>query len=267
MIKALHLFSYFSIVFLLAIAACISSAVAQCSYRYDVVEVHTEWGTIHVEQYSPLNAKYHPLVFMLHGSAGAFSIANSGKEPATDNFGEKRLASACFFVLLPHYFEVLNQSSLTFLQDIVNNYELLLQTSQALLAAFESSQPTADSVFLYGESLGAYLAVQMGIERSEVQAVSEISGGIKRQIPYKKHHLAILISHGRMDTTVSIRAADHLHRYCRDHAINNVREIYDHVGHYFPKDEKDRVIDQTIAFFKKDERRRRLSLKRLRSYR
>lgn len=75
-----------------------------CSYRYRQEVTTIGNRPVLVETYRPQGPGPFPLVFMLHGSAGAFT-PSSADEPANDNFGEKTLARNCFAVVLPHYSE------------------------------------------------------------------------------------------------------------------------------------------------------------------
>lgn len=144
-----------------------------------------------------------PLVFMLHGSAGAFT-QKSSDEPLADNFGEKTLARSCFAVVLPHYLEALGYKSMTSMQQMGLLFPEMLSSAQSLLTEAEAlpwvkGQP----VFLFGESLGGYLSIALASMRNEVVAVSEFSGGLPKGYSLgTSHRLSILISHGLDDALV-----------------------------------------------------------------
>lgn len=193
----------------------------------------------------------HPLVFMLHGSAGAFSL-RSDNEPLQDNFGEKTLACNCFVVVLPHYLEALGLKSLTSERNMISLFPALLAATDTMLSKAELLPQTKNKpVFLFGESLGGYLSIALALSRSEVAAVSEYSGGMPAGYALNRSgHASVLISHGDADTLVPKEEADTLRKYCVDHGIPVEMKVYAAQSHYLSPEVRLDIVSRTIAFFR-----------------
>jgi dienelactone hydrolase len=221
-----------------------------CKYHY--YQETTEVGAYKVatEYYVPDARGSHPLVFMIHGSAGAFSL-HSEDEPMRDNFGEKTIARGCFVVALPHYLEAFGLKSLTSEREILSLFPSLLAATNILLTKAESLPSTKGSpVFLFGESLGGYLSVALALHRPEIMAVSEISGGFPAGYALDRSSaVAVMISHGDNDTVVPEIEADKLKDFCIQHHFQYDMNIYPGVGHYMPQDIESQCIEKTIEFF------------------
>ncbi len=223
-----------------------------CKYHYYQSTSLVDGNSMTTEYYLPDSHKSLPLVFMLHGSAGAFSL-RSNDEPPQDNFGEKALAHSCFVVVLPHYLEAFGLKSLTSESEIISRFPALLAATDKMLSKAESLPSTKKQpVFLFGESLGGYLSVALALRRQEVMAVSEISAGIpagysaNRPPPF-----AMLISHGADDTLVSVHEAEKLKEFCIRHQFRYEMDIYPEAGHYFPQAIELRCIARTADFFRR----------------
>lgn len=109
---------------------------------------------------------------------------------------------------------------------------------------------------IWGVFRGAFIAVQLGLERSEVRAVSEISGGLSIKKPMRdrvpNRIFSMLITHGSKDEIVPVTEADRLERYCRQQGFEVLKHIYDGAGHYLPSAVIDQCIDSTIILFNQD---------------
>jgi len=239
------------------IVVCVSSCYAAtrapspaCTYRYSQQSVPINGHPITIEYYVPNGPGPFPLVFMLHGSAGAYSLTSSD-EPLLDNFGEKELARSCFGVVLPHYLEAFGYKSMTSVTEMTSRFPELLAVADTLLTGAESLYWTKGKpVFLFGESLGGYLSVALGLRRDEVSAVSEISGGIP--VGYASgspHGIAVMVSHGDNDTLVPVQNAKDLEQYCLSHHLKVEMNLYSGVGHYFPHAVEAKCVTTTVAFF------------------
>ena len=221
-----------------------------CTYHYHQGAAKLNGRMVAVEYYVPDGATPHSLVFMLHGSAGAFTL-RSAEEPAHDNFGEKALARSCFTVVLPHYLEGFGLKSMTSTDEMASMFPELLAAADTLLTDAESHTPTkGQPVFLFGESLGGYLSVALALRRREVRAVSEISGGLAEGYAVEKpHQVAMLISHGVNDPLVPVGRAEELKQYCSLHGMEVDAKLYLDVEHYFPPSVEADCIGRTIQFF------------------
>jgi predicted esterase len=243
--------------FVVGSVICISSCYAAtqspppvCTYRYSQHSIPINGHNVTIEYYVPNGPGPFPLVFMLHSSAGALSLKSSD-EPLLDNFGEKKLTRSCFAVVFPHYLEAFGTKSMTSTDEIAAQFPQLLAVADTLLSGAESlSWTKGKPVFLFGESLGGYLSVVLGLRRSEVKAVSEISGGVPVEYEINDPHMvAVLISHGVDDTLVPVHSAEDLRQYCLGHHLKVEMDLYPGVGHYLPQTMETKCIAETIEFF------------------
>jgi dienelactone hydrolase len=225
---------------------------ALCKYHYHQESIEIDGHKVTTEYYVPDAPGTHPLVFMLHNSAGAFSL-HSKDEPTQDNFGEKTVASGCFVVALPHYLEAFGIKSLTSEQKMISLFPQLLDVTNMMLSKDESLPSTRGKpVFLFGESLGGYLSVALALQRPEVMAVSEISGGfpagylLDRSTP-----LAMVISHGTIDQLIPESEAEKLKNFCVQHHFQYEMDTYAEVGHFLPQDIESICIEKTVGFFER----------------
>jgi dienelactone hydrolase len=194
-----------------------------------------------------------PLVFMLHGSAGIVT-AKTDSEPSFDNFGENELAHDCFAVALPHYLEAIGHKSIISRQEIDANFPQMLAAVELLLSRAETLPwVQGRPVFVFGDSLGGYLAIALAFQRSEVLAVSEISGGKPEGYAMTRHQAPrVLISHGGSDTLVPPSEAEALRQYCMANEIPVNATIYPGEGHYLSQDVRQQILSRTVDFFRKN---------------
>lgn len=229
-----------------------TTAVA-CDYNYRQQTILINGRGTLVESYQPNGRGPFPLVFMLHGSAGAFS-PKSASEPSMDNFGEKTLARNCFAVVLPHYLEALGYKSLTSRRQMAVHFPEILTATELLLDRAESLRwVKGRPVFLFGESFGGYLSIALAFRRSEVLAVSEFSGGLpKGHVLARRRAPGVLISHGDADTLVPVSEAEALRGYCVSNGIPIELNIYQGEGHYFSQTAQKQILARTAEFFRKE---------------
>lgn len=188
---------------------------------------------------------------MLHGSAGAFTV-HGAEEPLQDNFGEKSLAHSCFAVVLPHYFEAFGRESITDKAKLISLFPSLLSCVKTLLRVLEQhSWVDRRRIFLYGESLGGYLAIAVAFQSPEVVAVSEFSGGLPSGVrpAVRPQPLEVMISHGGSDTLVPVSAARALYAYCIRRGFPVTMTVYPGVGHYLPDTVQTSILRRTISLF------------------
>lgn len=221
----------------------------RCAYRYEVIQVPVEERYVQVEHYIP-TSKALGVLFMIHGSAGAYSVRSLTEEPLEDNFGEKNLAAACFSVYLPHYFEALDVSSMTSIPEIETRSAVLLETLNKLIDFIKATDVSHSPIFLFGESLGAYLGLEIGLTRPDVAAVSEISGGLRTSAWHPRRNFSVLISHGLLDQIVPVQNAETIASFCRRNGIAFKEDLYQSSDHYFNVEDRNKCIGRTAAFFK-----------------
>ncbi len=236
-----------SIVTFLLEASCAS---AECGYHYSQETTELRGHKVLIEIYQPDGREKAPLVFMLHGSAGALHVW-PGKEPAFDNFGEKSLARNCFVVFFPHYLEALGVESLFSTEEIQTRSEDLLRIASQLLHEAETLSIVRGSpVFLFGKSLGGYLSVALALRHAEVSALSECSGGLAPSSFHPQKHLPpLLISHGGSDRNVPVAEGQKLAAYWRRHGGLVVEHYYPGQNHYLAPETELDILMQTVRFF------------------
>ena len=232
-------------------SASAGQSFASCAYRYSLENWNVNEHTVPVEIYEPSPAGTYPLVFMLHGSAGAFSVGLA-EEPRRDNFGEKTLAQACFVVVFPHYLEGIGRKSLTSPVEMKADFPRLMDVTGTLLdRAEEIPSVRLEPVFIFGDSLGGYLGIALTLSRSEVAAVSEISGGKPEGYGLERRGKpSVLISHGADDTLVPPSEAKALEHYCSEHGIPAIRDLYPGEGHYLSQRMEKQILTRTIEIFR-----------------
>jgi dienelactone hydrolase len=222
-----------------------------CAVSLSRISVQVGQSLIAVDVYTPTDRNQHPLIVMIHGSAGLFTgVGNRGE--VRDNFGEGYLSSRCFVVALPHYFEMLGVQSLTSTAELRSKFPVLLAGLQKVLDRLEVLPEVGRSgVGLYGESYGGFLAVGLAGSRSEISAVSEFGGGLPPGSNLTLKSTRFLIQHGKIDELVSIREAFTLERAVdRSGGVATV-VLYPEDGHYFSAASREKLLLETTEFFQR----------------
>jgi dienelactone hydrolase len=205
-----------------------------------------------VDLYTPDDSSKHPLLLMLHGSAGIFT-APPDLPPSQDNFGEKRLASTCLIVALPHYLDLLHVKSLTDVAELQGEFPLLLSGVENMLLQLENL-PHADRlrVGLYGESYGGFLSVALATRNTDVRAVSEYSGGAPDGFKFTGKAPDFLIQHGEDDSLVPVTESRELKRQVEAAGGNASIYIYPREGHYFSPTAREAILLRSVEFFSRE---------------
>jgi len=229
--------------------SCPCASTQECSFTHKVISIQSNGVLVPVEVYEPDAPGRHPLVFMIHGSAGAFTRATKVM-PAFDNFGELSLAKKCYVVALPHYMASAGVSSVQSVQQMHELFPGFLRSlSDALDQIFEMGSVDEHRVAVYGESLGGYLSIALASKDSPVTVVSEFSGGLPVGFLSDRAKLkSLLIQHGREDTLVDVSNVLVLRSYARRHHAKVVSKIYSDQGHYFDQITRDEVLRRTVEF-------------------
>jgi dipeptidyl aminopeptidase/acylaminoacyl peptidase len=205
---------------------------------------------VQIELYIPDGPKPHPLLLLLHGSAGVYT-RNGSSAPIADNFGEKTFAQHCYVVALPHYLQAVGLQSIYSTTEIEKDFPLFLTTVHTILDS-ERSEPFVDSKFigLYGESLGGFLAVAISMTDPTIGALSEYGAGLPPGVTFTvKNRLPALLQHGQLDNIVSVSQALALRHYLHSQGCP-VRYIqYPSESHYFSTNGRKSLLLQTLTFF------------------
>jgi len=225
------------------------SARKPCAASFALIHLTAAGRSIPIEIYRPTDGAKHPLILMLHGSAGVYTNP-TGEMPAEDNFGEKSIAEACFVVALPHYFEAVGQKSVTDLAVLKVDFPLFLATVEDLLGQLRKFSATADQpVGLYGESYGGFLAVALAAKCGCVRAVSEYSGGLPAGYGFLAKPPPFLLQHGEADELVPVAEALKLRDALREAGGPVVVHTYPGVGHYYNWAIRKTILSRTVTFF------------------
>lgn len=235
----------------IVLCMCTFSLASPCHISASQVRFTSSHGQVSVDLFTPVESGPRPLIVMIHGSAGIFTIA-PGIQSYEENFGEVRLAGDCFIVVMPHYMDVINVKSLTDLKELQENFTLFLSTLLELMPRFRSL-PNVDSsrIGLYGESYGGFLAAALATSDSTIAAVSEYSGGIPQGYRFVTKPPPFLIQHGQDDTLVPVSEAYGLKRAVE--AAGGWASIitFPANGHYFDKKSRAALLGNSVQFFEK----------------
>lgn len=187
---------------------------------------------------------------MLHSSAGVYTHL-SPQEPKRDNFGEKLFASHCFLVALPHYFDLINRTSLLSPSDMRIEAPQLIAGLNIILDSLEQSLPyDHQRIAIFGESLGAILGVELTLTRREIKALSEVGGSLQIMQTPKSTSAQVLLIHGGQDNIVLVDQAIKLSSYLTQHSVANTLHIYPQQGHYLTVTPDSEAIRDTLTFLR-----------------
>ena len=222
----------------------------ECAFNYRIITVSSGSGSVPVEIYEPIATGRHPLVFMIHGSAGAFTRATEVM-PTFDNFGELSLAKKCYVVALPHYLVSAGLSSVQSVQQMQELFPTFLNTLSGVLdQILKLGEVDEHRVAVYGKSLGGYLTIALASKDSRITVASEFGGGLPIGFVLNGGRLKfLLIQHGRKDDLVDVSNASVLRRYAGRRHAKVVYRTYSEQGHYFDQITRAKVLRQTIDFF------------------
>ncbi len=199
---------------------------------------------IKVETFAPSPTGRYPIVLVLHSSAGMLA----GKGALVDLC--RKLAAQGKMAMLVHYY---NRTGTYYSGDktitkLWPNWAATVQ--DAINYAAADPRVRADSIGIFGYSLGAFLAVAAASEDSRVSAVVEVSGGIFDALHSKlKHVPPTLILHGRADERVSVSYATGLEQVARKHGQPATMKLYDGEGHVLKKEAMSDAMERTLKFF------------------
>lgn len=226
-----------------------AAAQSRCSFKYSIRNLSYRGHTIPVEIYQPSGKAPHPAIFMIHGSAGAFTREKQ-TIPQQDNFGELTFAKNCYTVILPHYLASVGLNSIQSRPQMEELMPTLLDALQVVFHQFIQGASASVRVGVYGESLGGYLAIALASRELQVVAVSEFSGGLPLALMAAPgRQLDVLIQHGAEDSLVPQAEADTLADYYRRVTRNVQVHIYPGQGHYFDAPTRNAVLDRSLGFF------------------
>lgn len=200
---------------------------------------------IKVETFFPAGGGRHPAVLVLYGSGGALV----GKSEMTDF--AKRLAANGMAAYVVHYF---NRTGTVAAGDaaIDKHWRTWLATVKDGVN-FVSSHPQAraDSIGVFGYSLGAYMAVAEGTLDNRVRAVAETAGGIFDELRGKAVRFPpTLVLHGRDDERVPATRIQGVLQEARRLGAEPEVKVYDGEGHRLSPAALQDASDRALKFLK-----------------
>lgn len=199
---------------------------------------------IKVETFAPSLSGRFPTVLVLHSSAGMVL----GKGALVDFC--RKLAAQGKLAMLVHYY---NRTGTLWSGDktITKLWPTWAATvKDAVDYAAANPRVRADSIGVFGYSLGAFLAVAVASEDQRVVAMVEVSGGIFAALKSKlKRVPPMLILHGRADERVSVSYALGLEKTARELGQSAMMKLYDGEGHVLQKPAMTDAMNRTLSFF------------------
>ncbi len=153
-------------------------------------------------------------------------------------------------VSLIHYF---NRTGTLFGRDknMQQNFEAWLDTVRQGIARIRSGDARHRSVYVYGYSLGAFLAVAAASDNGGVAAVAEHAGGIWNNQKKRIGRMPpVLMIHGQIDQRVPLaQYARPLRAELRRKKGGATTHFYAHEGHVFSKSALVQVQREVPQFF------------------
>lgn len=223
---------------------------ARCQFAYSNVQISTP-RPFTVEVYKPPSP--WGVVLLVHGSAGVYTIGN----PPRDNMGEQTFVCAGLVVLLPHYFDVSGIKSATSLEVVRKDFNLWSTVLREVITRYKPSK----ALFVIGESLGGFLAIDLLTSGTRAAAASLISSGLPPELSSRNLSLLppLLLQHGDQDQIVPLSFSTKLRDAQKSLGKDVKLVIYNNRHHDLSESMKDVVVAEELAFFKTH--RRRLEVK------
>ena len=218
------------------------------AFHMDSIRVHNQ--SVRIEEFHPRHEGVYPIIIMVHGSGGLLTRTGSSM-PHEENFGELHIACAGYTVLLVHYLDVdgiLSIASKDYMEKRASAWlEVLHKTVDYAHALYASNPPP---IGIFGESLGAYLALNLAMRDPRVKSVSEYAGGLRLEAGDDPRRLPpTLIQHGSADSIVSVQEAFHLEGVLTSNGIPHQMQIYEGLNHYPDLVYRKKMEQLTIHFF------------------
>ena len=200
-----------------------------------------------------IGAGARPGVILLHGRDGP----NSPVGDRTHRDLARSIATRGFVAVLPHYFdrtagraEGNDPGELGRFGWEIEQFGIWIETVGEVLEDV-ASRSVIDPMRLgcLGFSLGAYLALTVGMTGGRVRAVVEWSGGVPTPFaPSARRLPPTLVLHGDSDDVVAVSEAHALIKLLRYHRIAHDMRIYPGAGHGFTGADAADALERTVAF-------------------
>lgn len=233
---------------------CVLMAAAICAgadeFAFSMTNFATPTGALPLEWYAPNADDARPLVVILHGSGGL---------PGPDSLDwmhllARRLAAEGYVALVPHYREAITSSRAAKnarrnapdfttceknLRDVLNH-------------AAEQPRIDANRIGVIGYSMGAGLALRLGLEDRRVQSLALYSGGHPSLAGSRAEEMPpTLMLLGDADPSIRADDARSLVSLLRENKIPAQVQVYPRMGHGWQNHRADDAADRVSAFFGK----------------
>jgi len=189
--------------------------------------------TIPVERFAPKARGQYPAILMLHACTGLRTFGWIYREEA------RVLARDGYAVFLVHYLECTDDGNGVDANNIAAAPQKYRAWRDTVRGALDHMLKQPDvhraRVGVFGVSLGAYLALELGTTHSDrIHAVANWFGGLRPELHgLVKKMPRVLIIHDKDDQTVSVREAHALEETLKARKLPCESKIYDKQGHVF----------------------------------
>jgi dienelactone hydrolase len=197
-----------------------------------------------IDEFTPGKPGRYPVVLALHGSAGMSSEGHL-------QFAQL-LANQGFAVFVPHYFEPSGTSwaSDATIQREFPNWMRIIYEATSYATQHEAADP--ERVGLIGFSLGAYLALSLGVEDKRIKAVVDFFGGMPDYFVERLNGMPpVLILHGEQDQKVPVSEAHKIATVMDERKLPYEMKVYKNGGHGFGTLDMMDAAKRTYFFLKK----------------
>lgn len=201
-------------------------------------------ASIQIDQHVPGAAGRHPALVVLHGSGGAAHYWMERFGPALRDAGVALFA--------PHYFDkmAIERGRPSVALDERHFTAWLAAIRDAVTHVAVQPFVNRECIGVLGISLGAFLAVALGIEDARVRAVVELSGGVPRgwETRMSPRMPPTLILHGELDDVVPVSEAFKLQGLLREHGVEHEMELFVNQGHWFQAVAQAEILMRCASF-------------------
>ncbi len=229
-----------------AIEGRIHGIDAACAVAFRSHPQATAYGIVRVDEYWSPNSSRKGTIVLLHGSTGLLS--ETPTRASLDNLGENYLACNGFRVFIPHYLDVSGLKSVLSISKMEHDgfkwVEVVLQVERLI----KGTSPH-ESLFLYGQSLGGYIALRAAMYAPTPSGLSLLSAGLR--LPDKlnlQNFPPVLLQHGKIDEVVPLAESERLYAQLPLSKGNRLI-IYPSCGHNLFYGTNGEVTRTTAQFF------------------
>lgn len=218
-----------------------------CDYTYRPVHIVIRRRPVLIDMYVP-TGEAKGLVVILHGSLGPLNRRDK-PEPRSDSLGEFRMVTACYMVALPRYFDLFGSTIVT--TDLIT--ESLPDMAELVLGLYNVySKQVQHRLYIFGESLGGYIAIYLASHYKHIDGVSVAATGWHPLIETAGHVKLLpplMIAYGAADRLVTMVDVYRLAQMWRDHKGAVELNSYPCGNHYITVSNKKEIADDSVAFF------------------